>query len=432
MSGTDEQLDADAFSRIVQARYSCYAFDATKPVDDEVLKQCLELTRAAPRVKNTQPWTAIVVRSADVRAKLLEAVDKVHRDKVASAPVCIVFAAAMDEQSVLTKNTPDFLRAALPGLMGNSAEAWAFKQTSFAAAVFMLAATAHGLQTCAMERFVSSTAVAEVVGLPSTFSVPLLVAVGHEAERRVEKGEGADFKQAVARLYLDGYASERGYSTKPGVTNPVKLRAPGVASGGAAGAPLPKGGAAGTPARPATAPQKGRGAEPTKVVASPQQPQHSSALPPPSRQPSSAMPPASQAQPPAETPSSLPRPAANAKQPSSTATSRPVAGSGVSAEADDAAHRKVAKGAGSPSPLKPLPGASVARLPARPMSAERGTHRPEAATETATNGAGEGPGVLSRIARRLSWRRGDAPRGADGSAGKAVGVAARSEDLRSA
>lgn len=219
----ERPLSQEEFARVVNARYSCYTFDPNKEVDEAALKACIELTKQAPRVKNTQPWTAIVVRSLEAKAKLITAMDKIHQAKVHAAPVSVVFAAETDQEKVLMKKTPDFIKDALPSMIGESAEAWAFKQTSFAAAVFMLACTSHNIQTCAMERFASSTSVAEALGLPDNFSVPLVVAVGHELEA---KKPGENFSNNQARIYLDGFGTDSMYWTQPGGPPPGALQTP--------------------------------------------------------------------------------------------------------------------------------------------------------------------------------------------------------------
>lgn len=54
----------------------------------------------------------------------------------------------------------------------------AYKNTSFAAMTYMLAAAAHGLDTAPMEGF-DANAVHKALGLPERYSVPLIVATGY-------------------------------------------------------------------------------------------------------------------------------------------------------------------------------------------------------------------------------------------------------------
>ncbi|KAI9915667.1 hypothetical protein PsorP6_007898 [Peronosclerospora sorghi] len=59
-----------------------------------------------------------------------------------------------------------------------STEAWAFKQTTFAAATFLYAAQVHGLSTCPMEGFDQSR-VRKVLDIPDRYRVPVVIALGH-------------------------------------------------------------------------------------------------------------------------------------------------------------------------------------------------------------------------------------------------------------
>ncbi len=60
-------------------------------------------------------------------------------------------------------------------------KAYVWKQTVMAADVLMLAASAHGVQSCPMEGF-DERRVRNVVGLPSNYSVPLIVSLGYSSE----------------------------------------------------------------------------------------------------------------------------------------------------------------------------------------------------------------------------------------------------------
>ena len=57
---------------------------------------------------------------------------------------------------------------------------WTARSALYAAQTFLLAASAHGLDTCPMEGFVA-TKVARALGLPRDLTIPLLIAVGHAA-----------------------------------------------------------------------------------------------------------------------------------------------------------------------------------------------------------------------------------------------------------
>lgn len=182
---------AEAFTKLVNERYACKEFDATRPVSDDLLAKLIELTQRSPTSFNTQPWIAIVVRDPDAKAKLVSALAPGNQPKADSAPVNVVFAADTQPEKLLTDATPDFVKNALPLFMGQctTPEAWAFKQTSFAASTFMLAATAHGLSTNPMEGFSpkdGQQAIRDAVGLPARYSVPVVISLGYEKARRAK------------------------------------------------------------------------------------------------------------------------------------------------------------------------------------------------------------------------------------------------------
>ncbi|GMF48222.1 unnamed protein product [Phytophthora fragariaefolia] len=60
-----------------------------------------------------------------------------------------------------------------------STEAWAYKQTAFAAATFVYAAQVHGLATCTMEGL-DQAKMKQALNIPDRYSIPVVVALGHE------------------------------------------------------------------------------------------------------------------------------------------------------------------------------------------------------------------------------------------------------------
>ncbi|KAJ8523813.1 hypothetical protein ON010_g17304 [Phytophthora cinnamomi] len=59
-----------------------------------------------------------------------------------------------------------------------STEAWAYKQTTFAAATFLYAAQVHGLATCPIEGL-SQAKVKQVLDIPDRYSIPVVVTLGY-------------------------------------------------------------------------------------------------------------------------------------------------------------------------------------------------------------------------------------------------------------
>lgn len=65
--------------------------------------------------------------------------------------------------------------------LGAPTIAWAFKQTTFAAATFLYAAQAHGVATGPMEGF-DEVRVREVLKIPERYKVAVVVALGYPLE----------------------------------------------------------------------------------------------------------------------------------------------------------------------------------------------------------------------------------------------------------
>ncbi|KAI9911415.1 hypothetical protein PsorP6_009194 [Peronosclerospora sorghi] len=192
----------------IEHRFACKSF-LPDAVLDKTLREILKLTlsQGSRTGFNTQPYACVLVREKRDHEKLAEAMFGSNADKVKQAPVVAVFAAdcelSMDSwgdakaellngdgvsaTSQPTKRVPrlqqltyDYgapadvvsnnaarrmvasgLRAVMATTMSPpfpvpssvSTEAWAFKQTTFAAATFLYAAQVHGLSTCPMEGF---------------------------------------------------------------------------------------------------------------------------------------------------------------------------------------------------------------------------------------------------------------------------------------
>ncbi|KAG7397524.1 hypothetical protein PHYBOEH_000676 [Phytophthora boehmeriae] len=198
----------------IQDRYACKAF-LTDPVPEQTLQEILKLTLRAPTGFNTQPYACVLVRKQADRERLAEAMMDSNVRKVKEAPVVAVFAADCEPtkrvprlQKMLADsgaptdfvhNLPHFvrlfsgegmaasaIRAAIATALSPlqpvpsdvSTEAWAFKQTTFAAATFLYAAQTHGVATCPMEGF-DQIRVRNALDIPDRYSIPVVVAMGY-------------------------------------------------------------------------------------------------------------------------------------------------------------------------------------------------------------------------------------------------------------
>ncbi|POM57961.1 Nitroreductase family [Phytophthora palmivora] len=193
---------AEYLGAAIRERYACKAF-LSDPVPDQTLREILKLTQVlttlqvdrAPSGFNTQSWVCIVLRTPEDRAALANAMMDANGRKVNEAPVVVVFAADCEpsknvprmQQLNRDNGAPDAFVNGIPPLVelfsGEhdpkvSTEAWAYKQTTFAAATFLYAAQVHGLATCPMEGMDQAN-VKKVLNILDRYSVPVVVALGH-------------------------------------------------------------------------------------------------------------------------------------------------------------------------------------------------------------------------------------------------------------
>lgn len=80
------------FLELTKSRYSCRNY-SDKSVEDEKVNYILECARMAPSACNKQPWTLVVVRSADLLAKLHQSY---NRDWIKNAP--LIFVVVVDRE----------------------------------------------------------------------------------------------------------------------------------------------------------------------------------------------------------------------------------------------------------------------------------------------------------------------------------------------
>ncbi|KAE9009577.1 hypothetical protein PR003_g15884 [Phytophthora rubi] len=185
---------AEQLGTAIRERFACKSF-LSDPVPDETLREILELTQRAPTGFNTQAYVCIVLRSAEDRERLAGAMMDSNAGKIKGAPVAVVFAADCEpsknvprmQQLNRDNGAPDAFVSKIPALVelfsgehdpNVSTEAWAYKQTTFAAATFLYAAQVHGLATCPMEGL-DQAKVKEVLDIPDRYSIPVVVTLGH-------------------------------------------------------------------------------------------------------------------------------------------------------------------------------------------------------------------------------------------------------------
>lgn len=221
-----DAADPEAFERIVHARRSTRVFDAARPVPEEVVRRCLDLSMLAPNSSNLQPWEFYWVRSPEKKQQLVQFCMSQPAARTASELVVFVArtrtwrrnARAIHDRLAADPKVPqsalNYYRLLCPLVYTQAANLfslvkylifngqglfkplprqpnfnsgmrlWAAKSVSLAAAQFMLGVSAHGYDTCAMEGF-DEVRVKRLLELPRDARVVMVVAVGARADNGV-------------------------------------------------------------------------------------------------------------------------------------------------------------------------------------------------------------------------------------------------------
>jgi nitroreductase len=138
------------------------------PVEDDKLERILDAARLAPSGKNGQPWTFIVIRSAEMRARLVTACK--GQSFLAEAPIVI---AACGVEGLAYQKMGGYWNS-LPVDIGISFEH------------LMLAAAAEGLGTCWIGAFIEED-VRAILEVPENTKIVALTPVGYPKGERIAK-----------------------------------------------------------------------------------------------------------------------------------------------------------------------------------------------------------------------------------------------------
>jgi nitroreductase len=143
-----------------------------KPVEDNQIKALLESARLAPSGNNTQPWNYIIVKSEEMRQKVVEAS---HNQKwMLTAPVFIVCVADIrcrikEEDVYLDDNSPqDELKRII-------------RDTSISVGYILLEANNLGLGVCWVAEFTQEE-IRPVLNIPTDKYVVGVITVGYPNE----------------------------------------------------------------------------------------------------------------------------------------------------------------------------------------------------------------------------------------------------------
>ena len=184
------------FMDVINSRRAVNFFDPHKEVPDKTLKAMIQTAAKAPSSFNLQPWSLIILRGQEEKARLQSLAW--NQPKVSEAPVTLIVLADQDGwkeghpfveknfQEMITANAMNedqrqWFADSRTSLYGESEDkqlAFACKNTGFFAMSLMLAAKNLGLDTHPMDGF-DHDAVGEEFNIPDNYWIPLLLAVGY-------------------------------------------------------------------------------------------------------------------------------------------------------------------------------------------------------------------------------------------------------------
>jgi nitroreductase len=184
------------FMDVINSRRAVNFFDPHKEVPDKTLKAMIQTAAKAPSSFNLQPWSLIILRGQEEKARLQSLAW--NQPKVSEAPVTLIVLADRDgwkeghrfveknfqemiKAKAMTEDQRQWFADARISIYGGTEDkqlAFACKNTGFFAMALMLAAKNLGLDTHPMDGF-DHDAVQKEFNIPDNYWIPLLLAVGY-------------------------------------------------------------------------------------------------------------------------------------------------------------------------------------------------------------------------------------------------------------
>jgi len=184
-------LAFDSFLTLAKGRQSVREFTQA-PVDDELIVRLLRAACLAPSAHNRQPWRFVVVRDAQRRAALANAMaERLRKDRTADGDPAAEIEADVARARRRLANAPIAIVACLtpedlddyPDARRQQAErTMAVQSVAMAGENLLLAAHAEGLGACWMcAPLFAPDVVRQELDLPSNWEPQGLVLIGHAA-----------------------------------------------------------------------------------------------------------------------------------------------------------------------------------------------------------------------------------------------------------
>lgn len=189
-----KQQLADLFQR----RFACHLFDSQRSINPSDLEFVLEAGRLSPSSFGLEHWKFVVVQSHDLKQALQTAC--FQQPQVGSASAVIIVLAKLAELAPDSPYIQKLLEREYPGdqlPMGQAnyrnlyaaidVRAWSVSQCHIAAANMMTAATAVGLDSCAIGGFLPDQ-IQQLLHIdPKQYEIALILPIGYCTEQPHEK-----------------------------------------------------------------------------------------------------------------------------------------------------------------------------------------------------------------------------------------------------
>lgn len=185
-------------AELFQRRFACHLFKTDRAIAAADLEYILEAGRLSPSAFGLEHWKFIVVQSPELKQALQAAC--FQQTQVGTAGAVIVILAKLAELSPDAEYVQGLLAREYPGDQyelglsnyrnfhaATDIRAWSVTQCHIAAANMMTAATAAGLDSCAIGGFLPDR-VKQVLHIdPAQYEVALVLPIGYCAETPHEK-----------------------------------------------------------------------------------------------------------------------------------------------------------------------------------------------------------------------------------------------------
>lgn len=153
----------------LKARESCRAY-ADTPIDNDVIRQLIELACLAPSAGNGQPWRFVAVKQQEKRLALANMTRHRHINGWTDQAPCIIALIEKIDERMVKRYGDIYIQ-----------KQWTTLDIGLCAQQLSLAATALGLGSCIIGYFPEDETKA-LLGIEEKDRLRLLIALGHPQE----------------------------------------------------------------------------------------------------------------------------------------------------------------------------------------------------------------------------------------------------------